>query len=100
MIRLMMAALFISTLAACKTHYYHDDEASLMTVDSTKETCSCVFVLGLDDSRCADYSRLIGPRQVVNLKVDHEEHTVVGTLLGYTAKARYVNHDQGCVLVD
>ena len=98
--RFLLTALFMVPLAACSTHYYHDDEASMMTVDSTKESCSCVFVLGLDESRCADYSRLIGPRQVVILKVDREEHTVEGSLLGYKAKARYVNHDQGCVLVD
>lgn len=94
----LMAVLGVCTVMGCGTRYYSKDEAFMMTQSSAKETCSCIFILGLDEARCADYSRLIGPRQVVSLTVNREENTVEGRLLGYLARARWVNPEQGCVM--
>ena len=95
--RMLLAGALLGMLA-CGRRWYDNDEVELMAASSAVETCSCVFVVGFDDARCADYSRLIGPRQVVRLDVNREEHTVDAMLLGRRARARWVSTELGCVL--
>lgn len=94
--RFLVVAGLLSAVACSR--YYDNSEGTLIAGSSAKETCSCVFVLKQDDERCKDYSRLIGPTQVVAFQIDHDAHTVVAMLAGWRSTARFLGQEQGCVL--
>jgi hypothetical protein len=96
--RLGLVMVGVLAVGACGTRYYNNSELTLIVNSSAKETCSCVFVLGRPEDQCREYSRLIGPRQVVLFSFDHAAGLVDARLGAHHAVARWRNAQQGCVI--
>lgn len=93
-----MLAAGLAAGSGCGSRYYDNSELTLIVNSSAKETCSCVFVLGRPEDECREYSRLIGPRQVVLFAFDRVQGTVDARLGAHHAVARWRNAQQGCVI--
>lgn len=93
----LLGTLLLAAATGC-ARYYENSEPSLIVNSSTKETCSCIFVLRKGEEECKDYSRLIGPRQIVFFEINRDRGTVEGSLIAWRARARFISREQGCVL--
>lgn len=70
---------------------------SLAAAFNAKETCSCRYVLGMDEDFCREVTR-VSP-DVANAHPRDDEKVVVSRTLGlWSAKARWVSQEEGCVL--
>lgn len=76
--------------------YLHND-LQLATAYAAKETCSCVFVMEMDEAFCRRWTK--AQPAVAKVAVDRETKTVTSfALILWAQRARYVNEKAGCVL--
>jgi hypothetical protein len=91
----LLAGLLLST--ACATgRVYRNDDLTLVTSYTAKETCSCLFVLEQPEEFCRTWTRYDPP--VVAWTADQATKTVTATTLWVHARARRVSERDGCVL--
>jgi hypothetical protein len=59
-----------------------------------KEVCSCLFVVGQDESYCHEYGKQIIP--IWTKKIDLKEKTVEAFGLWESTSARFISKRSGC----
>ncbi len=85
------------TTAAEKLPPYQNGLLELAAAFSAKETCSCRYVLKMDDAFCDDLTR-VSPN-VASARTDDSEREVrASALLFWGAKAHWIDAEQGCIL--
>jgi hypothetical protein len=76
---------------------YRNGDPALATAYRAKDTCSCLFVAGLDEAACRAWT-LASP-DVASVEVDAARKVVTSrALLLWSARARFVDARSGCVL--
>lgn len=80
-----------------QVHTYDNSLFALGAGFSAKEVCSCVFVAGLDEDFCREWTR-VSP-DLARFRIDEDEQLVRANTLGLgRAVARYQGAQLGCVL--
>ncbi len=81
----------------CATEGYNNHDLELLTAYRAKDMCSCVFVQGRDEAYCRDWTK--ASPNLATMSVDKEQKVVTTEAMQYwSAKARFVNDEEGCVL--
>ena len=81
---------------ACSVGYDNHD-LELLTSYRAKDMCSCVFVQGRDEAYCRDWT--MASPNVATMQVDMEQKSVTTEAMQYwSATARFIDDEQGCVL--
>jgi hypothetical protein len=79
-----------------KLRLYDNNDLELATVFAAKMTCSCRFVMQMDEAYCRDWVRVTP--DIARFTVDETNKTVTSSaFISWTAKARYVDDKRGCV---
>jgi hypothetical protein len=90
------AALALGLVPGVKGRYPNGDPA-LATAYRAKDTCSCLFVAGLDEAACRAWT--VASPEVASVEVDRAARAVTArALLLWRARARFVDARSGCVL--
>lgn len=93
---LAAAALALGLVPGVKGRYANGDPA-LATAYRAKDTCSCLFVMELDERTCRAWT--VASPDVASVEVDREARTVTSrALLFWSARARFVDARSGCVV--
>jgi len=80
-----------------KLRTYANNDLELAVGNAAKMTCTCLFVMKMDDAYCKDWVR--ASPNVARFFVDTEKKTVTSSaFISWTAKARLVDEKRGCVL--
>ena len=90
--------LLLATLFACGVPdgEYANSDADLAVGHGSGVVCSCAFVMGLSDQACIERNRLTP--DLVRYVIDRKNRRVEATaLLMWTASARWVDDDFGCM---
>ncbi len=91
-----MMLWIITVLFGCNQGYNNHD-LELLTSYRAKDMCSCVFVQEREESYCRDWTK--ASPNLATMSVDLENKVVYTEAMQYwSATARYVNDEQGCVL--
>lgn len=91
-------------LAACgcaqdnaKLRTYDNNDLELAVGNAAKSTCSCRYVMQMDDAYCRDWVR--ASPNVARFSIDETTKTVTASaFIAWTATARFVDDKRGCVL--
>ncbi|HND32623.1 MAG TPA: hypothetical protein PLA94_21655, partial [Myxococcota bacterium] len=83
--------------AAEKLPPYQDSLLELAASFSAKETCSCRYVLGMDEAFCDELTR-VSPNVASARANDDEREVRASALLFWGAKAHWLDAERGCVL--
>ncbi|MGQ0508880.1 MAG: hypothetical protein ACT4TC_26560 [Myxococcaceae bacterium] len=95
----MIAALF---LASCASNgpdgrTYDNNDLELAVGNAAKMSCTCLFVMEMDDAYCKAWVR--ASPDVARYSVDKTNKTVESSaFLTWYARARYVDDKRGCLL--
>jgi len=95
----LAAVLLVSGCAQddAKLRTYDNNDLELTTGNAAKSTCTCRFVMEMDDAYCKDWVR--ASPNVARFSVDTVNKTVeASAFISWIAKARYVDDKRGCVL--
>lgn len=93
---LAAAAVMLGLVPGLKGRYPNGDPA-LATAYRAKDTCSCLFVMGRDESYCRAWT--VASPEVASVEVDRAARAVTSrALLVWTARARFEDARSGCVL--
>jgi hypothetical protein len=93
---LAVAAAALGLVPGVKGQYRNGDPA-LATAYRAKDTCSCLFVAGLDEAACRAWT--VASPEVASVEVDAERKVVTSrALVLWRARARFVDERSGCVL--
>lgn len=80
-----------------KLRTYDNNDLELATGNAAKMTCTCRFVMQMDEAYCRDWVR--ASPNVARFTVDETNKTVQSSaFISWTAKARFVDDKRGCVL--
>jgi hypothetical protein len=91
------AALALLVLvAACSDEGYDNNDAVLAVHQKAKEMCSCLFVMELPESHCAEWTRVTP--NVARATIDWQHKRVHATALGFWAADAHFDGRTGCVL--
>jgi hypothetical protein len=97
-----IAVTLVGLLAGCaqddaKLRTYANNDLELVVGNAAKMSCTCLFVMKMDDAYCTDWVR--ASPNVGRFFVDAEKKTVTSSaFISWTAKARLVDDKRGCVL--
>jgi hypothetical protein len=101
-----LLALLALSLGACQDVRHRDDpqtrpygtgDLTLLARYTAKESCSCLFVMGMSESFCRSYTK--ASPSVASWKVVREAKAVeASALVLWRAKARFVDDEVGCAL--
>jgi hypothetical protein len=97
-----MVMVVLAVLAGCakddpKQRTYDNNDLELIAPQAAIQTCSCRFVMGMDEAYCREWVR-VSPN-LSRFSVDTVKKTVeASAFISWTAKARYVDDKRGCVL--
>lgn len=84
-------------LQATSTRPYDTGDLTLVVRYTAKETCSCTFVMEMDEAFCRAFTKANPP--VASASIDRATRTVTSNALGlWSAKARFVDDQVGCIL--
>ncbi|MDP1921984.1 MAG: hypothetical protein Q8L14_37430 [Myxococcales bacterium] len=89
-------------LAGCaedgaKLRTYDNNDLELISSQSAVQTCTCRFVMEMDEAYCRDWVR--ASPNVARFTVDTVNKTVeASAFISWTGKARFVDDKRGCVL--
>lgn len=89
-------------LTACaddnsKLRTYDNNDLELAVANAAKMTCTCRFVMEMDEAYCKDWVR--ASPNVARFSVDLEKKVVdASAFISWTARAHYVDDLHGCVL--
>jgi len=82
----------------CSSEGYDNNDAELAVRQKAKETCSCLFVMKMSESYCAEWTRVTP--NVAKAEIQYGKKRVKAhALLFYEASARFTE-GQGCALED
>jgi len=82
---------------ATEPHTYANSDEQLATGNATKMTCSCLFVMNMDEAYCSEWVK--ARPAIVRFSVDRKAKTVeASTFIVWTARAHWVDEKRGCVL--
>ncbi len=98
-ILVVAVVMLVSGCAAddAKLRTYDNNDLELATGNAAKSTCTCRFVMQMDDAYCRDWVR--ASPNVARFAVDEVNKTVeASAFISWTAKARFVDDKRGCVL--
>ena len=96
---LLLGAL---ALAGCaqddpKLRTYANNDLELAVGNAAKMSCTCLFVMQMDEAYCKDWVR--ASPNVARFFVDKEKKVVTSSaFISWTARAHYVDDKRGCVL--
>ncbi|MCA2981744.1 MAG: hypothetical protein INH41_24790 [Myxococcaceae bacterium] len=96
-----LAALALA-LSACaqdeaKLRTYDNNDLELAVGNAAKMTCTCRFVMQMDEAYCRDWVR--ASPNVARFEVDPTTKVVTGSaFISWTARARYLDDKRGCAL--
>lgn len=80
-----------------KLRTYDNNDLELAVGNAARSTCSCLFVMQMDEAYCRDWVR--ASPNVARFSVDLQAKTVAASaFISWTAKARYVDDKRGCLL--
>jgi hypothetical protein len=84
-------------LQATSTRPYDTGDLRLLVRYTAKETCSCTFVMEMDEAFCRAFTRANPP--VASSSINRDDKTVsASALLLWSARARFVDDQVGCVI--
>lgn len=99
---LMLGLAVVMLVSGCaaddaKLRTYDNNDLELATGNAAKSTCTCLFVMKMDEAYCRDWVR--ASPNVARFTVDEMNKTVQSSaFISWTAKARFVDDKRGCVL--
>ncbi len=80
-----------------KQRTYDNNDLELAVGNAAKMTCTCRFVMEMDEAYCRDWVR--ASPNVARFSVDLEKKVVdASAFISWTARAHYVDDQHGCVL--
>ena len=84
-------------LQATSTRPYDTGDLTLLVRYTAKETCSCTFVMEMDEAFCRAFTKANPP--VASSSINRDDKTVAASaLLLWSARARFVDDQVGCVI--
>ena len=97
-VALLLSVLFIGCAQDdAKLRTYANNDLELVVGNAAKMSCTCLFVMKMDEAYCKDWVR--ASPNVGRYFVDNEKKIVTSSsFISWTAKARYVDEKRGCVL--
>jgi hypothetical protein len=98
MLGLLLTALVLGCAADdAKLRTYDNNDLELATGNAAKMTCTCRFVMQMNEAYCTDWVR--ASPNVARFTVDEVNKTVQSSaFISWIAKARFVDEKRGCVL--
>lgn len=99
--RAALAAAALVAFAGCASEgpprTFDNNAIEIATGAAAHGGCSCVFVMGMPESYCQEWTRISPP--IVRFSVDYVTKRVEASAwITTTASARYVDDKLGCVL--
>lgn len=80
-----------------KQRLYDNNDLELAVGNAAKMTCTCRFVMQMDDAYCREWVR--ASPNVARFSVDTEKKVVESSaFIAWPARAHYVDDKRGCVL--
>lgn len=80
-----------------KLRTYDNNDLELAVGNAAKMTCTCLFVMQMDDAYCRDWVR--ASPNVARFSVDKDKKVVdASAFIAWPARARLVDDKRGCVL--
>ena len=88
---------WIVLLFGCVQEGYSNHDLELLTSYRAKDMCSCVFVQEREEDYCREWTK--ASPNLATMSVDMDTKRVSTEAMQYwSATARFVNDEQGCVL--
>lgn len=88
-------ALALVALGAAGCGGYSNNDLELVVVYTSKDMCSCLWVMERDEEYCRAWTQ--ASPQVAEVTIDWERREVVAeALLLWSATARFVSEREGC----
>ncbi len=92
----LLLTLMLFTCGADKPQKYDAGLLKLASGVTSKEVCSCLFVMERDEDFCRAWTK-VSP-DIAKFKVDYDEKTVKSRALLTKSIARYQGERDGCVI--
>ncbi|MCU0696342.1 MAG: hypothetical protein MUC96_07430 [Myxococcaceae bacterium] len=96
---LMVVGLAVSACAQddAKLRTYDNNDLELAVGNAAKMTCTCRFVMQMDDAYCRDWVR--ASPNVARFEVDTTNKVVTASaFISWTARAKFVDDKRGCAI--
>ena len=99
---ILAAVLALASLAGCASdsgelRTYANNDLELAVGNAAKMTCTCLFVMEMDDAYCAAWVK--ASPSVARFSADKTAKTVeASAFVTWAAKAHWVDDKRGCVL--
>lgn len=98
--RLGLTMLLVLSACASRStdpQTYDNNDVELAVGNAARMSCSCLFVMKMDDAFCAAWVK--ASPNVAKFTIDKEKKTVeASALLQWGARAHYVDDRHGCLL--
>lgn len=98
----LLSMLSLALLAGCaqdeaKLRTYDNNDLELISAQSALQTCTCRFVMEMDEAYCKDWVR--ASPNVARFSVDTVKKTVeASAFVSWVGRAHFVDDKRGCVL--
>jgi len=101
-LRILMLSAGVLALGGCaqdktEPHTYANSDEQLAVGNATKMSCSCLFVMNMDEAYCREWVK--ARPAIVRFSIDWKAKSVeASSFIVWAAKAHYVDDKRGCVL--
>jgi hypothetical protein len=88
-------------LSSCSTSgdevLYPNNDLVLVVGNAARMTCSCIFVMGMDETYCRAWTK--ASPDIARFSVDRTNKTVeASSLVSWSATAKFIDDKRGCIL--
>jgi hypothetical protein len=95
----LVGSLLLAHCAAddAKLRTYDNNDLELVVGNAAKMSCTCRFVMQMNEAYCRDWVR--ATPNIARFNVDTERKAVeASAFISWTARARFIDEKRGCVL--